>query len=280
MPNFILDGSFFAYRAYSANSQLSTTDGRNTGLLYGFTRGLFALKKKYPKHDFIVAWDSIPNAKRSIYAEYKMNRVQSDWSISPQAEVLRILLQNINVDQVLCENEEADDVIGSTIDPATQNIILSTDRDYLQLVEGIRILLLSPKRGDIPEKIYDENLVLKEYDVTPKEFPLYKVFKGDSGDNVPGVPRLPHNQVVKLAKMGSIDAVYASVFPGFTEKQYKAVQEFKDQAYINEKLVTIKRDLTLTHIQKTLDLDTVEKICTEYQMFSLRSDLPIWKSSP
>ncbi len=277
MPNFIIDGSFFAYRAYSANSSLSTSDGRGTGLLYGFTRGLFALKKKFKDYEFIVAWDNPPVNKRAIYSEYKANRVTSEWSTSPQVGALKTLLANLDVDQVYCEGEEADDVVGSRLDPTTQNIILSTDRDYLQLVEGIRIRLLSPKRGDIPEKIYDETSVIKEYDVTPKEFPLYKVFKGDGGDNVPGVPRLPHNQIVKLAKMGSIEAVYASVFPGFTPKQYQAVKAFKEQAYVNEKLVTIKRDLNLVHHSRQLDLDAVEKICSEYEMFSLRSDLPIWQ---
>ena len=62
----------------------------------------------------------------------------------------------------------------------SKNTILSTDKDFLQLVdENIRVY--SPTK----KKMYDEEKVLEDYGITSRNFLLYRILDGDKSDGIP-----------------------------------------------------------------------------------------------
>ena len=78
---------------------------------------------------------------------------------------------------------EADDVIGTIATQAVdlEVIILSGDRDLLQLVNG-RVKVLSPVVGVKNTVLYDEEKVKEKFGVTPEQFVDYKALVGDASD--------------------------------------------------------------------------------------------------
>ena len=82
-------------------------------------------------------------------------------------------------------NIEADDVIGYSakhVFTDSQNTILSTDKDFIQLIDK-NIRVYSPTK----KKMYDEEKVLEDYGITSRNFLLYRILDGDKSDNINGV---------------------------------------------------------------------------------------------
>jgi hypothetical protein len=73
---------------------------------------------------------------------------------------------------------EADDLIAGFIKmhPGEKHLIVSQDRDYLQLLRYSHVSILDPKTG--------KQLTLIEYDHDPDFFMFQKCIRGDAGDNV------------------------------------------------------------------------------------------------
>src|ERR1035437_2996280 len=52
----LIDGNNMSHRVYWTHQELQYK-GNYTGLLFGFFRQLITLRKKFPEHFFVVAWD-------------------------------------------------------------------------------------------------------------------------------------------------------------------------------------------------------------------------------
>lgn len=192
--------------------------------------------------------------KRYLYPEYKANRgisrvtnwdnfeSQEEESEAITNQILRLVhyLKCLPVDLISIDKIEADDVIGYISNILPKEVtIMSSDKDFLQLVSN-KITVYSP----IKKKFYNEELVLKEYGVTPRNFLMQKVLLGDSGDNVPGIKGLGPKTLIKLypelstEKKVSLQEIVdkAKQCEG---KKYSEITSFKHQLYINEKLMDL-----------------------------------------
>lgn len=88
------------------------------------------------------------------------------------------------------ERLEADDLISGYIQmhPNEKHLIVSQDRDYLQLLRYPNVSILDPKTG--------KKLNLSEYDDDPEYFMFRKCIRGDAGDNViSAYPRLYETKI-------------------------------------------------------------------------------------
>ena len=61
-------------------------------------------------------------------------------------------------------------------------VIMSTDKDFLQLVND-KTIVWSPTK----KKIYNINRIKEEFGMDPNNLLLYRVLDGDTSDNIPGV---------------------------------------------------------------------------------------------
>lgn len=184
--------------------------GNHIGGLGGFLKSIGAAIKQLEPTRVILVFDGVGGStnKRYLYPEYKANRhitkisnwdafdSQEEESEAITAQIVRLVsyLQCLPVDLLSIDKVEADDVIGYLAKKLPEKVvILSTDRDYLQLVSE-RISVYSP----VKKIMYNPEQVVKEYGITPQNFLTGKIVVGDKGDNVPGVKGIKEKTLVKL----------------------------------------------------------------------------------
>jgi DNA polymerase-1 len=258
----------------SINSRILLIDGLNTflraftaigwvnkellhiGGLTGFLRSLGYIIKLVRPTRVIVVFDGQGSStnKRYIYPEYKANRginrvtnwdsfeSQQEESEAITSQLVRLIfyLKSLPVDLISVDKIEADDVIGYITGQLDGEMtIMSSDRDYLQLVSD-KITVYSPTK----KKFYDRELVLKEYNVTPKNFLTQKILLGDSGDNVPGVKGLGAKTMIKLfPELGTETEVTLDDVLEKCEGKKKILESIKNyefQLRINKRLMDLK----------------------------------------
>ena len=209
----LIDGLNTFIRVFTA---IPTTneDGIHVGGIVGFLKSLGYVIRMIGPTRTIIVFDGKGGSsrRRKIFPEYKAGRKMSlrlnrtdGVSLTRQdehkmmiAQLNRVVeyLECLPVTVVNMENIEADDVIGYSakhVFTKSKSTILSTDKDFLQLVdENIRVY--SPTK----KKMYDEEKVLEEYGINSKNFLLYRLLDGDKSDGIPGIKGAGFKTLIKL----------------------------------------------------------------------------------
>jgi len=146
--------------------------------------------------------DGRPLRRRQIYPPYQTGRERDPKFIANEPIVLGAIATFIDVaahslpiDIVRSTNVEADDLIAGTVArrDGTPVRIVSTDRDFLQLV-GPDVDIYSPvKRIIVDEANFDEQALPRTSSGAIARFPRerflqYRTLLGDPSDDLPGVP--------------------------------------------------------------------------------------------
>ena len=197
----IIDGLNTFIRVFSV---IPTTndDGIHIGGIVGFLKSVgYAIKMLGPTRTIIV-FDGRGGSsrRRKIYPEYKnkrktkirLNRVNEYESLDDERHSMFMqlsrcveYLETLPVSIISIDNVEADDVIAYTTKQLLTDskiIIMSTDKDFLQLVDD-RISVWSPTK----KKLYKPENVLEEYGIPSHNLLMYRIFDGDKSDNINGV---------------------------------------------------------------------------------------------
>ena len=248
--NIIFDGHNLAYRVINAlrniPDQLTDEDGRSTALVFGFLRSLASFKKRFEKAHLYVVWDGSKQRRVKMFPDYKAGRPEHNPDTYSEMARLQTLLPLFGISQVHNPDEETDDIIACLLKnklSGKHNLIVSTDRDFLQLVTYTDLLLV-PKQGSRPETLYDPDKVVAEYGVPPRLMVHLRALSGDTSDNLPGVPRVPRKILAALLTThGSISGIYASSLAGVTKTQYEKIRAFESQARLNVDLMALLTDL-------------------------------------
>jgi DNA polymerase-1 len=246
----------------------------HVGGLTGYLRSVgYAINLVRPTR-VILAFDGKGSStnKRYLYPEYKANRgirrvtnwdafenqEQESEAITNQLVRLIDYLKCLPVDLISIDKIEADDVIGYISQQMDSQItIMSSDRDYLQLVSK-NITVYSPTK----KVFYTPKKVLEEYGVTSENFLNYKVLTGDAGDNVPGIKGVGPKTIAKLypeladdVKM-TLTEVIDKAKDG-EGKAFMSIRNFEHQLKINEKLMDLTNpnipDDSLVEINEMLE---------------------------
>lgn len=230
--------------------------GNHIGGLSGFLRSLGSYITTIRPTRVILVFDGKGSStnKKYIYPEYKANRgitritnwdlfenqAQESEAITNQIVRLIDYLKCLPVDMISVDKVEADDVIGYLVNKFDKEVVVvSTDRDYMQLVSD-RVMVYSPRK----KMFYDKVVVLKEYGVHPQNFLNQKVIIGDKGDNVPGVKGISYKTFVKLFPEMINERRYTisdmiSKCEQESGNKYKDILNFKHQISVNEKLMNL-----------------------------------------
>jgi DNA polymerase-1 len=251
----IIDSLNTFLRAFTVIRHVNKS-GNHIGGLTGFLRSVtYAMNLVKPTR-VILVFDGHGGStnKRYIYPEYKANRGinrvtnwdmfenQQDESESITMQIVRLVeyLKCLPVDLLSIDKIEADDVIGYIAkNVGDQVCIMSSDRDYLQLVSN-KISIFSPTK----KKFYDQKSVLEEYGVTSQNFLTQKILLGDSGDNVPGVKGLGSKTMLKLfPELGGEDVVSLEQLlqkcQQENKKMHESILNFEHQLHVNKKLMDL-----------------------------------------
>ena len=210
----MLDGHSLAYRAFYALpvENFSTTTGQPTNAVYGFTAMLInALRDEVPTH-LAVAFDVSRQTFRSVeYPEYKATRSKSPDEFRGQVELLKQVLEALDIVWVEVDGYEADDVIATLATAATaqglQTAIITGDRDAFQLVDDT-VTVLYPRRGVSDLARMTPAAVEEKYGLTPRQYPDFAALRGDPSDNLPSIPGVGEKTAAKwVREFGSLDAL-------------------------------------------------------------------------
>jgi DNA polymerase-1 len=247
---------------------LTDSKGRPTGAIVGFLRSLGAYKKRFPGARVWVCWDGSSQRRKAMYPDYKANRTHSANAPSEEMSWLKSNLHLCGVFQAFNLKEEADDVIASLVRGPfenSSNIIVSTDRDMLQLVSEFT-QQLCPNVGMSKEKLYNSDLVKEEYGVLPEFIVHIRALSGDSSDNIHGVPGFGLKTAGKLIKLyGTAPKLLASNLAGLGKPQMAKLREYEKRILENIELLTLK-DVEYTQIESNPNQKGIEDLLKELEI--------------
>ena len=197
----IIDGLNTFIRVFSV---LPTTneDGVHVGGIVGFLKSIGYVINMVSPTRVIIVFDGKGGStrRRKIYPEYKQNRktkyrVNRTYDFASQEDEKQNMIMQLQrcveyldtlpVTVLSYDNIEADDTIGyltKQVLPESNIIIMSTDKDFLQLANG-RVKIWSPSK----KKMYDDKSVFEEFGISSQNYIWYRVLDGDKSDNINGV---------------------------------------------------------------------------------------------
>lgn len=249
MRVFLIDGSSYIFRAYHALPPLSRSDGVPVNAVHGFCQMLWkllqdSLETGEPTH-FAVIFDAARKTFRSdIYPEYKAHRPPPPEELVPQFSLIRQAVEAFGLPGIEMEGFEADDIIASyvsqTVKAGGEAVIVSSDKDLMQLIEPGVVMFDSMKN-----KTISEPQVIEKFGVGPHRVVDVQALAGDSSDNVPGVPGIGVKTAALLIdEYGDLDQLLERAGEIKQKKRRENLIEFADQARVSRELVTLKRDMT------------------------------------
>lgn len=150
--------------------------------------------------------------------------------------------------------------------------IVSGDKDIFQLVNG-NVKVYNLRKGLSQTAIVDSKKIEEEYDLQPEDFIDLKALAGDASDNIPGVPGIgPKTATQLLQEYDTLGKLYETIedtrdkmqdtnkfqitnskLQTNSKSQIKNIKprilnlliENKEQAFLSQKLATIKRDVPI-----------------------------------
>jgi DNA polymerase I len=216
-PLVLLDGHSLAYRAFFAlPSDLQTTTGQLTNVVYGFTTMLVKLFGDFSPDRIAVCFDlGRPAYRHDVYDGYKANRRTTPDDFSSQMPLVREVLAALRIPVVEVAGYEADDLIATLVRQAREEglpvLVVTGDRDNLQLIDdGAEVRVMMTRRGITDTAVYDEAAVQERYGVPPGRYIDVASLRGDPSDNLPGVPGVGDKTATKLVQAyGTAEEVVA-----------------------------------------------------------------------
>jgi DNA polymerase-1 len=245
----LIDGNSLLFRAFFALPLLRTRDGIYTNGVYGFlTMFNRVVKEEQPTH-IAVAFDMDRKTfRKDLYIDYKANRQAPPEELAGQFQLLRDLLQKLNVQYIEVPGFEADDIIGTlsrkAVEQGAECVIVTGDGDSLQLVSD-KTKVIMTKKGISQVELYDPEEVQKKWGVEPKSLIEVKALMGDASDNIPGVPGIGPKTAVKLIQeFKSLENLYSNLDMVKGSLRQKLIDN-KDKAFISRILATVVTDMDL-----------------------------------
>ena len=204
MKVMIIDGLNMFLRSYIIIPSMDPRGNPNGGT-WGFLKSLQKICKMFNPDEIVVCWDGVGGSekKRTINKNYKQGRKPLRFNrrmieLAPEAQEknkayqqVRLMgyLNDMPVIQTMIDYVEADDVIAYVAQHDKykdwDKVIISSDKDFFQLVEG-NCSLYRP----IQDTLLVQKNIMEQYGIHPRNFALARAFEGDKSDNLPGVPRV------------------------------------------------------------------------------------------
>lgn len=209
----VVDGHSLAYRAFFALpvENFTTKDNQHTNAIYGFLSMFVNLIKAEKPTHMAVAFDTSRHSFRTDeYPEYKATRSETPQEFRGQIPLLQDCLAAMSIPVLTKEGIEADDILATLSTQGAEQgydvLVVSGDRDTIQLVTDDVTLLYPSVQGVSQLKRYDPVTVQERYGVRPEQYPDIAALVGETSDNLPGVPKVGEKTAVKwLTQFGSLD---------------------------------------------------------------------------
>ena len=259
----IVDGLNTFIRSFAVNPSIND-DGLHVGGLVGFLKSVrYSCDILKPSRCIIVFDGKNGSGRRQkIYPEYKATRKVKrrlnrnvDWGTAPQDEqqsmkqqMGRLIeyLEQLPLTLVSVDGIEADDTmayISQQLLPESDCILMSTDKDFLQLVDD-RVKVWSPTK----KKLYNKQAVLEEFGIPSRNMLTYRILDGDKSDNINGVQGAGLKSLIKYIPEITEDKDFTAMdllnFVNNSDSKIKLLENIKKSSNI------IKRNYLLMQLNK------------------------------
>jgi DNA polymerase-1 len=202
MRTLIIDGNNLVHRTWwvaKHQGKLQNIDDVETIArlhIYFTLNAIFSYTNKYKPTKVICVWDEKPeprqNVRKEQLDEYKGNR-SNDSTPHAQNDRIKEILSCLGVPSIFPREREADDIVAYICKTFEgEKVIVSVDRDFLQLVDSKTILYDAMRKKEFRIETFQEDT-----DYTKSEWLRAKCLLGDKSDNVPGIPRFGKAKVRK-----------------------------------------------------------------------------------
>lgn len=278
----VIDGHSLAFRAFYALpvDSFRTQDGQHTNAIHGFISMLLSiLKSEQPSH-VAVAFDiSRYSFRTREYPEYKGTRGETPAEFIGQVPLLQEALAAMNIVTLTKEDYEADDILATLAtrgsDAGFRVLVVSGDRDTIQLVADDVTLLYPASQGVAQLKRYDPAAVMERYGIRPEQYPDVAALVGETSDNLIGISKVGEKTAVKwLTQYGSLENIleHADEINGVVGNN---LREQRENAIRNRRLNALVRDLELDIeldelAAKPVNAGAVREIFTRLEFRSLQ----------
>jgi len=255
----LIDSHALIYRMYHAMAPLTSPDNEPVGAVYGLSGLLLKIKSEINPDYIAACFDRKERTfRKEKYEEYKAHRAPMPDDLVAQLSKTREVFEVLNIKQFEIPGFEADDLIGTLTgklknNPDLQIVILTGDRDLLQLVDDDKVVVRLMKNGGDQTQEYNEVRVKEEYGLSPKQLVELKGFTGDASDNIPGVDSVgPKTATPLIQEFGTVEGVYDNLVI-ITSKVAKKLEGKKEVALLS-------RDLATIHCAAPLFIDSLEDL--------------------
>ncbi len=197
----VIDALNMFIRNYIVNPMIST-NGNPIGGTVGFVNSVKKLMREANPDQVIICWDGAGGSqkRRTVVKEYKQGRkpLRKNYKVEGMSEQSekenmiwqqRILMEMLNempIMQLMLDRVEADDIIAMVVQSPKyagwQKVIVSSDKDFLQLLDDETVLY-----RPIQKKAWTKKTVIDEYGISPENFVIARAIAGDKSDNLAGI---------------------------------------------------------------------------------------------
>ncbi len=249
---FLIDGSALAYRAFYAfvRNPLVNSRGENISAVFGFSKTVLKIIDEQKPDYLAVVFDTPePTFRHQIYKEYKAQRAQMPAEMVEQLPRIHELCRVLQIPLLTLSGYEADDLIGTLVQMAEAEnlftVVVSGDKDLLQLVSPSTVVLNPRRSGEEPEWL-DDKAVQEKLGLKPQQVVDYLALMGDSSDNIPGVAGVgPKGASTLLQKYGTLEEIFRHLDEIGNKRLQSSLTGQLESARFSRTLAQIKCDLEL-----------------------------------
>lgn len=237
------------------------------------------------------------NNKLRVNRQYDdmMNEEDERESMKRQYVWLSSFLHVLPVTTMIYDGVEADDVMGyiatTLLKDDEQGVLMSTDKDFLQLVND-KTIVWSPTK----KKIYNKHSLKEEYGLESQNMLIYRVLDGDKSDGIPGVKGIGIKTLLtRFPEISGEEPISIDKLLELTEerkktsriKLYDNILNSKEQLLMNQRLMQLKDPVlpgdTKSKIRELFDepilpinkIDFI-KVCMMYKVTNNLGDINAW----
>lgn len=203
MKTLIIDGNNLIWRTYwtaktqSKRTNIDSPDQINNFHIYFTLNAVFSYVTKFNPDRTIFVWDEKLdyqiNERKVEFENYKGNR-SSDSTPHQNNQTIKHILRHLGIPSIFPRELEADDIISYICNKFTgQKVIISVDKDFLQLINNDIILYDPIRKKEYTTKNFEEETGWSSVD----DWMTAKCCMGDKSDNVPGIEKFGKSKIKK-----------------------------------------------------------------------------------
>jgi protein Xni len=253
----LIDALNLIRRIYAVESQQAANDpdmaAKNT--YYRVSNACRKLLKSSQATHAIAVFDGTTSWRYHYYPNYKHSRKPMPDALSSALTQLHKAFSDCNITAYIPDNDEADDVIATLANKASNNdiqsVIVSTDKGFLPLLSN-NISVYDYFKGET----ISQDQVESKFKLQPHQLVDFWALNGDKTNDIPGVTGIGKQGALKLLhEFGSVSAAFeASDIPNELNRIFNKLNNSKNEYIRANLLVSLQLNIPLGFNLKALRL--------------------------